>query len=59
MPELTVEEIEACLMKTKPCKAADDDGPPAGVRRQVWLAVSESVRQLFQTSLDMGTVPRQ
>ena len=59
MPELTVEEIEACLMKTKPWKAAGDDGLPAGVWRQVWLAVSESVRQLFQRSLDTGVLPKQ
>jgi hypothetical protein len=59
MPKLTMEEIECCLMKTKPWKAAGEDGLPAGVWRQVWPAVSESVRQLFQTSLDTGTVPRQ
>lgn len=31
MPELTAEEIESCLMKTKPWKAAGEDGLPAGV----------------------------
>jgi hypothetical protein len=59
MPELTVEEIECCLMKTKPWKAAGEDGLPAGVWRQVWPAVKESVRHLFQTSLDTGTLPQQ
>jgi hypothetical protein len=59
MPELTVDEIECCLMKTKPWKGAGEDGLPAGVWRQVWPAVSESVRQLFQTSLDTGAQPRQ
>jgi hypothetical protein len=59
MPKLTVEEIEGCLMKTKPWKAAGEDGLPAGVWRQVWPAVRESVRCLFQTSLDSGILPRQ
>jgi hypothetical protein len=54
MLELTVDEIECCLIKTKPWKGAGEDGLPAGVWRQVWLAVSESVCQLFQTSLDIG-----
>jgi hypothetical protein len=31
MPELTVDEIECCLMKTKPWKGAGEDGLPAGV----------------------------
>jgi hypothetical protein len=59
MPELTVEEIQCCLLKTKPWKAAGEDGLPAGVWRQVWPAVSESVRRLFQTSLDTGVIPKQ
>jgi hypothetical protein len=59
MPALSVEEIESCLMKTKPWKAAGKDGLPAGVWRQIWPAVSESVRRLFQTSLDTGAIPRQ
>lgn len=59
MPKLTVEEIERCLVKTKPWKAAGEDGLPAGVWRHIWPAVSESVCRLFQTSLDTGTVPRQ
>lgn len=59
MPELTLEEIESCLRKTKPWKAAGEDGLPAGVWRQVWPAVKESVRHLFQTSLDKGTLPQQ
>jgi hypothetical protein len=59
MPELTVEEIERCLMKTKPWKAAGEDGLPAGVWRQIWPVVGESVRQLFQTSLNTRALPRQ
>jgi hypothetical protein len=59
MPELTLEEIECCLMKTKPWKAAGEDDLPAGVWRQVWAAVKESVHHLFQTSLDTGTLPQQ
>jgi hypothetical protein len=59
MPELTVDEIERCLMKTKPWKSAGEDGLPAGVWRQIWPAVSESVHQLFQTSLDTGALPQQ
>lgn len=59
MPKLTAEEIESCLMKTKPWKAAGEDGLPAGVWRQVWPAVKECIRHLFQTSLDTGTLPRQ
>jgi len=54
-----VEEIERCLMKTKPWKAAGEDGLPAGVWREIWPAVSESVCRLFQTSFDTGTLPRQ
>ena len=45
MPELTSEEIESCLSRTKPWKAAGEDGP-SGVWRQIWPAVKESVRQL-------------
>ena len=59
MPELTVEEIERCLMKAKPWKAAGEDGLPAGVWRQIWPVVGESVRQLFQTSLNTRALPRQ
>jgi len=59
MPVLTLEEIESCLMKPKPWKAAGEDSLPSGVRRQVWPAVKESVRNLFQTSLDTGTLPQQ
>lgn len=59
MPKLTAEEIEGCLMKTKPWKASGEDGLPAGVWRQVWPVVRESVRRLFQTSLDSGILPRQ
>lgn len=58
MRELTVEEIECCLMKTKPWKAASEDGLPAGVWRQLLPAVRESVRHLFQTSLNTGTLPQ-
>ncbi|KAF4547222.1 Hypothetical protein D9617_52g060430 [Elsinoe fawcettii] len=59
MPALTVEKIEPCLTKTKPWKAAGEDGLPAGMWRQVWPVVSESVRSLFQTSLDTGVIPQQ
>ena len=31
MPELSADEIERCLMKTKPWKAVGEDGLPAGV----------------------------
>jgi hypothetical protein len=40
-------------------KGAGEDGLPAGVWRQAWPAVSESVRRLFQTSLDTGVIPKQ
>ena len=59
MPALSAEEIESCLMKTKPWKTAGEDGLPAGVWRQIWPVVSESVRHLFQTSLDTGVIPQQ
>lgn len=52
MPELSEEEIESCLIRAKPWKATGEDGVPAGVWKQVWPAVKESVRCLFQTSLD-------
>ena len=54
MPQLTEEEIESCLTKTKPCKAAGED-----VWRRVWPAVKESVCHLCQTSLDWGELPWQ
>lgn len=54
MPQLTEEEIESCLMKTRLWKAAGEDGLPADVWRQVWLAVKDSVRHLFRTSIDWG-----
>lgn len=57
MLKLTVEEIESCLMKTKPWKAPGEDGLPAVVWRHIWPAVKESVCYLFQTSLDSGTLP--
>lgn len=59
MPKLTEEEVESCLIKIKAWKAAGEDGVPAGVWRQVWPAVKESVRHLFQTSLDWGELPWQ
>jgi hypothetical protein len=59
MPELTLGKIECCLMKTKQWKVAGEDGLPAGLWRQVWPAVKESVRHLFQTLLDKGTLLHQ
>jgi hypothetical protein len=59
MPELTVGEIEGCLIETKPWNAAGEDGLPAGVWRQIRPAVSESVRHLFEGSLDTGALPQQ
>jgi hypothetical protein len=59
MPELTLREIESCLMKTRRWKAAGEDGLPAGVWGQIWPAESESVRHLFQTSLHSGALPQQ
>jgi len=59
MPELIMEEIECCLMNTKPWKAAGEDGLSAAVWRQVWPSVRKSVRPLFQTSLDTGNLPQQ
>jgi hypothetical protein len=56
MLELTVEEIECCLMKTKPWKAAGSDSLPTRVWRQVWPAVKGNVRRLLQTFLDTGTL---
>lgn len=55
MPELAVEEIECCLMKTKPWKAAGEGRLPA---IQVCPAEKENVRHLFQNSLDIGTLLR-
>lgn len=49
MPELTGEEIERCLIKTKPWKAAG--------KEQIWPGVVESVRHHFQTSLDTPNLP--
>ncbi|KAI7722998.1 hypothetical protein KC353_g1 [Hortaea werneckii] len=40
-------------------RADREDGLPAGVWKQIWPAVRESVRRLFQTSLDTGVIPKQ
>jgi hypothetical protein len=59
MPKLTLEKMEYCLMKTKPWKAAADDGLSAGIWRQVWPSARESVRHLVQTALGTVTLLQQ
>lgn len=40
-------------------KSCGEDGLPTRVWMEIWPAVSESVRQFFQTSLNTGALSQQ
>ena len=58
-PRLSEEEIERRIIEASPWKAPGDDGLPIIIWRQVWPVVKAKVRELFQTSLDEGVIPKQ
>jgi hypothetical protein len=58
MPKLTVEEVERRLWETKSWKAPGEDGLPAIVWKQVWPSVRHDVLDIFQASVEEGTIPK-
>jgi hypothetical protein len=59
MSAITIEELEWQLLATKSRKAPGEDGLPAIVWRMTWPMVKHVVLELFQASLDEGTLPEQ
>ncbi|KAJ5117317.1 hypothetical protein N7448_010949 [Penicillium atrosanguineum] len=59
MSAITMEEVERQLLATKSWKVPGEDGLPAIVWKMTWPVVKHGVLELFQASVEEGTLPEQ